>query len=100
MGLTTRDIESAIQRNNITLEALSVVDGLYRYNIHFDSQLLTKDDVANIYINHDGRLLQLKDLCSIEEHVAQRNGIDRHGRQNAVTMAIIKQNDAQMADLQ
>ena len=100
LGLTTHDIEAAIQRNNITLEALSVVDGLYRYNIHFDSQLLTKDDVANIYINHDGRLLQLKDLCRIEERVAQRNGIDRPGKQNAVTMAIIKQNDAQMADLQ
>lgn len=100
LGLTTRDIEAAIQRNNITLEALSVVDGLYRYNIHFDSQLLTKDDVANIYINHDGRLLQLKDLCRIEERMAQRNGIDRHGKHNAVTMAIIKQNDAQMADLQ
>ena len=100
LGLTTHDIEAAIQRNNITLEALSVVDGLYRYNIDFDSQLLTKDDVANIYINHDGRLLQLKDLCRIEERVAQRNGIDRHGKQNAVTMAIIKQNDAQMADLQ
>lgn len=100
LGLTTHDIETAIQRNNITLEALSVVDGLYRYNIHFDSQLLTKDDVANIYINHDGRLLQLKDLCRIEERVAQRNGIDRHGKHNAVTMAIIKQNDAQMADLQ
>ena len=100
LGLTTHDIEAAIQRNNITLEALSVVDGLYRYNIHFDSQLLTKDDVANIYINHDGRLLQLKDLCRIEERVAQRNGIDRHGKHNAVTMAIIKQNDAQMADLQ
>lgn len=107
LGLTTQDIETAIKKNNITLEALSVVDGLYRYNIHFDSQLLTKDDVANIYINHDGRLLQLKDLCTIEEHVAQRNGIVRHGGSdckskpaNAVTMAIIKQNDAQMADLQ
>ncbi len=107
LGLTTQDIETAIKKNNITLEALSVVDGLYRYNIHFDSQLLTKDDVANIYINHEGRLLQLKDLCSIEEHVAQRNGIVRHWDSdcksepaNAVTMAIIKQNDAQMADLQ
>ena len=100
LGLTTHDIETSIQRNNITLAALSVVDGLYRYNIHFDSQLLTKDDVTNIYINHDGRLLQLKDLCRIEERVAQRNGIDRHGKHNAVTMAIIKQNDAQMADLQ
>jgi multidrug efflux pump subunit AcrB len=100
LGLTTQDIETAIKKNNITLEALSVVDGLYRYNIHFDSQLLTKDDVANIYINHEGRLLQLKDLCSIEEHVAQRNGIVRHDKDNAITMAIIKQNDAQMADLQ
>lgn len=100
LGLTTQDIETAIKKNNITLETLSVVDGLYRYNIHFDSQLLTKDDVANIYLNHDGRLLQLKDLCSIEEQVAQRNGIVRHGKDNAITMAVIKQNDAQMADLQ
>ena len=100
LGLTTQDIETAIKKNNITLEALSVGDGLYRYNIHFDSQLFTKDDVANIYINHEGRLLQLKDLCSIEEHVAQRNGIVRHDKDNAITMAIIKQNDAQMADLQ
>lgn len=100
LGLTTQDIEAAITKNNITLEALSVVDGLYRYNIHFDSQLLTKDDVANIYINHEGRLLQLKDLCSVEEHVAQRNGVVRHQKVNAVTMAVIKQNDAQMADLQ
>lgn len=100
MGLTTQDIETAIKKDNITLEAISVVDELYRYNIHFDSQLLTKDDVANIYINHDGRLLQLKDLCSIEERVAQRNGIVRHDKQNAVTMAIIKQNDAQMDELQ
>ena len=100
LGLTTHDLETAIQKNNITLEALSVVDGLYRYNIHFDSQLLTKDDVAHIYINHDGRLLQLKDVCRIEERVAQRNGVVRHGKNNAITMAIIKQNDAQMADLQ
>ncbi len=100
LGLTTQDIETAIQKNNITLEALSVVDGLYRYNIHFDSQLLTRDDVAGIYINHQGRLLQLRDLCDIEEHVAGRNGLVRHDRANAVTMAVIKQKDAQMADLQ
>ena len=100
LGLTVKDIEAAIQRNNITLEALSVVDGLYRYNIHFDSQLLTRDDIADIYLNHQGRLLQLKDLCRIEERVAQRNGLVRHQRTDAVTMAVIKQNDAQMKDLQ
>lgn len=100
LGMTISTIEEAIQRNNITLEALSVVDGLYRYNIHFDSQLLTREDIANIYINHDGRLLKLKDLCHIEERTAQPSGFVRHGQHHAITMAIIKQNDAQMEDLQ
>jgi len=106
LGLTIRDIERAIQQNNITFESLSVRDGILRYNIHFDSQLLTKEDVANIYLKHDGRLLQLKDICSIEEHAAMRNGLVRHGSnmlkgpRDAVTMAIIKQSDAQMEDLQ
>lgn len=100
LGLTVHDIERAIKENNITLEALSVRDGIYRYNIHFDSQLLTKEDIANIYLKHDGRLLQLKDLCRIEEQVSRRNGMVRHGSRDAVTMAIIKQNDARMEDLQ
>lgn len=100
MGMDVETLSKAIQANNITLGALSVVDGLYRYNIHFDSQLLTREDIENIYINHEGRLVQLKDLCRIEEKLASRVGLVRHGRHNAVTMAVIKQNDAQMEDLQ
>lgn len=99
MGMGVSDIESAIKRNNITLEALSIVDGIYRYNIHFDSQLLTKKDIEDIYINHQGRLFQLKDVCSIEEHIATRNGLVRHDGKECVTMAIIKQNDARMEEL-
>ena len=99
MGMSVSDIESAIKRNNITLEALSIVDGIYRYNIHFDSQLLTKKDIEAIYINHQGRLFQLKDVCSIEEHTATRNGLVRHDGKECVTMAIIKQNDARMEEL-
>ena len=99
MGMSVSDIESAIKRNNITLEALSIVDGIYRYNIHFDSQLLTRKDIEDIYINHQGRLFQLKDVCSIEEHIATRNGLVRHDGKECVTMAIIKQNDARMEEL-
>ena len=99
MGMSVSDIESAIKRNNITLEALSIVDGIYRYNIHFDSQLLTRKDIEDIYINHQGRLFQLKDVCSIEEHTATRNGLVRHDGMECVTMAIIKQNDARMEEL-
>lgn len=99
MGLTVSDIESVIRQNDITFEALSIVDGLYRYNVHFDSQLLTKKDIESIYINHRGRLLQLKDICNVEEHTAAKNGLVRHDGEECITMAIIKQSDAQMDEL-
>lgn len=100
MGLTHRDIEDAISRSNIQMEALSVTDGIFRYHVHFDAQLLTKDDVAGIYLKHEGRLLQLRDICRIEERMQEPTGIVRHDGKRAVTMAIIKQNDARMDDLQ
>lgn len=100
LGMTESDIERAIQSNDITLEALSVVDGLYRYNIHFDSQLLTMQDVADIYVNHNGRLLQLRDICDIRELPSSRNGLVRHDGREAITLAVIKQTDARMEDLQ
>ena len=65
-----------------------------------DSQLLNREDIENVYINHEGRLVQLKDLCRVEEKLASRAGLVRHDGKNAVTMAVIKQNDAQMEDLQ
>ena len=99
LGLSAYTIENAILKNNITLQALSVVDSMFRYNIHFDSQLLTLQDIKDIYINHDGRLLQLKDICDIREHTASRNGLVRHDGRESVTMAVIKQNDARMEDL-
>ncbi len=100
LGITSHDIETAINDNNIVIEALSVVSGIYRYSIHFDSQILSKKDIGNIYLRHEGRLLQLKDICDIEEKTGVRNGIVRHNGKDAITIAVIKQNDAQMADLQ
>lgn len=100
LGLTIQDIQRALADNNVQLTSLSVVDGIYRYNVHFDNQILSVDDVRNIYINHDGRLLQLKDLCQIEECAAIRKNYVRHDGKNCVTLAVVKQSDAQMGDLQ
>ena len=100
LGMRESDVEKAISDNNILLEALSVRDGIYRYSIHFDSQVLSVKDIENIYINMGGRLLQLKDVCDIREEPSTRRGIVTSGGKEAVTMAVIKQSDAQMADLQ
>ena len=99
MGLSTQDIENAITNNNITLETLSIVNGIYRYTVHFDSQILNKEDIANIYLNHEGRLIQLKEICDIREVVIERKRYVRNNGKDAITLAVIKQGDAQMDDL-
>lgn len=99
LGLTTEDISKALSDNDVYIETLSVKDGQYRYNIHFDAQLLTRDDIASIRINHEGRILRLDDICTIVQRDGVRNGLVRHNGKPAVTMAVIKQSDARMADL-
>ncbi len=100
MGMRVTDIEGLIKGNNIVLGTLNVVSGIYRFTIHFDSQILNKEDIENIYFRHQGRLMQLKDICQIIEKPAVRNGVVMHNGDDAITVAVIKQNDAQMEDLQ
>lgn len=99
MGVGVDEIEKALADNDIQIEALAVTDGRYRYNIHFDSQMLTRDDIADIRINHEGRLFRLADLCRVERRAGVRHGRVRHGGRNAITMAVVKQSDARMDDL-
>ena len=100
LGISNSDIEKAISDNNIVLAALSVRDGIYRYSIHFDSQIISVHDIENIYLQVEDRLLQLKDICKVEESAAERKGIVTSDGNNAITMAVIKQSDAQMSSLQ
>ena len=100
LGITNSDIEKAISDNNIILAALSVRNGIYRYSIHFDSQIISVHDIENVYLQSEGRLLQLKDICKVEETAAERKGIVTSNGNTAITMAVIKQSDAQMSSLQ
>lgn len=100
MGVTPDILERAIRSGNANLGVLSIAEGLYHYNIYFDNQLATKEDIENLIINHEGRLYRFRDLCQVIERPARRKGMVRNGRSNAVSLAVIKQNDAQMKDLQ
>ena len=100
LGISNSDIEKAISDNNIVLAALSVRNGIYRYSIHVDSQIISVHDIEDIYLQIEGRLLQLKDICKVEESAAERKGSVTSDGHNAITMAVIKQSDAQMSSLQ
>lgn len=100
LGISNSDIEKVISDNNIVLTALNVRDGIYRYSIHFDSQVVSVRDIEDIYLQKEGRLLQVKDICKVEESAQTRKGIVTSDGHNAITMAVIKQSDAQMSSLQ
>ena len=100
LGISNSDIEKVISDNNIVLTALNVRDGIYRYSIHFDSQVVSVRDIEDIYLQKEGRLMQVKDICKVEESAQTRKGIVTSDSHNAITMAVIKQSDAQMSSLQ
>lgn len=100
LGITNSDIEKAINDNNIVLTALNIRDGIYRYSIHFDSQVVSVHDIEDVYLQKEGRLLQMRDICKVEETAQTRKGIVETDGNNAITMAVIKQSDAQMSSLQ
>ncbi len=99
LGINLALIEQAIRKNNINLGNLLIRDGQYQYSIRFESTLKNKHDIENIYLKMEDRLFQLKDLAQVIEHTQERKGLVTSDGKEAVTMAVIKQSDAQMRDL-
>ena len=99
LGITERELTDAINGANVRLGNLSIRDGEYRFNIRFESTIMTVQDIMDVYLNIDGRVFQIKDLAEVKEQPQMRKGITLSNGRPAVTLAIIKRTDAKMADL-
>ena len=99
MGLGPDDFEGLINSANVRLGSLSVRDGQYRYNVKFRSTLSGSEDIGNIWFRNSGKLFQLKDVARIEHHYSHGGGLVRSNGNEAICLAVIKQNDARMSDL-
>lgn len=99
MGLSVTDLENALAANNVEPGSMLVRDGYYEYNIRVASLLRTPEDVERIYLNVDGKILQLKDICQVR--TVPKNGMGRSlaNGKRAVTLAIIKQSEENMDNL-
>ena len=96
LGLSIENIEAALERNNIEPGSMTVRDGYYEYNIKFSTLLRTAQDVENIYIRKEGRIIQLKEFCNVSIVPEKEKGISVSNGKRAVTLAIIKQADENM----
>lgn len=99
LGISTDELEQVLTANNVEPGSMLVRDGYYEYNIRIASFLRTPEDVENIYLNKEGRIMQLKDLCRVRMVTVGETGRSLAGGKRAVTFAIIKQSEENMDNL-
>lgn len=99
LGLTVKDIETALAENNVEPGSMKVRDGHYEYNIKFSTLLRTLSDVEKVFIRKEDQLFQLKDFCKVSIVPKKEKGISMAGGKRSVTFAIIKQADENMEDM-
>ena len=51
LNITQDQLKEAIDQNNRVSGSLSIRDGYYQYNIKFTSQLMSVEDVREVYLN-------------------------------------------------
>jgi multidrug efflux pump subunit AcrB len=100
LNITSSDIEEAITSNNITIGSILVKEGKYLYNLEFNSKLTGINDVRNLYIKSGGRLFRLSDVAEVGIREEKPTGIYLSDGRQAVALAIIKESDARLADLE
>jgi len=92
-------LSSAINSANVTLGSLSIRDGEYRFDVRFESSVVTREDVENVWLKLGGRTYQIKDLAQVREEQQRVKGMITADGKQCVTMAVIKRSDARMAEL-
>lgn len=99
LGLSIEDLELALEQNNVEPGSMRVRDGYYEYSIKFSTLLRTEDDVRNILLRKEGRILRVGDFCQVNVVPVEEEGVSLSNGKRAVTLAIIKQADENMDDM-
>lgn len=96
LGITIDDIQNAFIENNISAGSILVRDGYYQYNILFDNELNSKEDIENIVIKKGERIFLLNEVAQIDIRTQKRRGLFLNNGEPALSIAVIKHSSAQM----
>lgn len=88
------------RENDLDLNNILVKDGQYQYQLRFTSRLTSLEDVSGIYVQAEGRLLQLRDLAHLEIASSEPRGQSLFGDEPAIIFSIRKKANAQLFTLQ
>lgn len=99
-GIPLSEIESSLNSNNVEPGGMIVRDGYYQYNIKFSTVLRTLEDVRKIYIRKNDRIYNLSELARVDFAPVKESGMALYKGKRCIKMAIIKQADENMDDMQ
>ena len=99
LGLTINDIENALANSNVEPGSMTVREGYYEYNIRFSTVVRTIEDIENIPLRHDGRIMRMKELADIHLSPVSESGLTTYNGKRSVSLAIIKQADENMEQM-
>ena len=99
IGVDESTLSTAINSANVTLGNLSIRDGEYRFDVRFESKVVTREDVENVWLKLGGRTYQIKELAEVREEEQRAKGKVTADGEQCISMAVIKRTDARMAEL-
>lgn len=94
MGIGTDEIWEALSDTDIRIGRLSVKEGSISFDVAFESGLLGISDIEAIPIRVNGRVFKVGDFCKARLSIKEPSGYSMNGSNVAITLAVIKQSDA------
>ena len=99
LNANTDIIVNTIRTSNLEPGDFVIKNGIYQYNFKFDNPLRSIDDIKNIYLKINNRLLQLKDIASVKKLPYKQRGKVYGQGQRSIVFSVIKQANARVGSL-
>lgn len=96
LNISIEDFEAIIRSSNADFGSMIVQDGEYQYNVNFNAILKDKSSIEELYFKKDSRLLQIKDIASVQERLRESTGFVLSEGRRSISLAVIRQEDAQI----
>lgn len=99
LGIDPKMLESAITDAGMDIGSIHVQESGLIYEIGFEREVVSIDDIKEVWLNIGGRLFLLSELATVSEHTAPQEGMVLSDGRQAVTIAVVKNNGSSMGRL-
>jgi multidrug efflux pump subunit AcrB len=100
IGISHEEIATTLQNNNITIGSLLFQDGQYQYHVRIGGTLRDAEDIGRLLLVKNNRQYSLSEFVLINRQPRKKEGYNMFMGKQAITMAVYKQADARMQDMQ